>query len=156
MNVYDLTCTDLTGKELNLSHLKGKVAMFVNVASECGYTKQYSELQKLHESYSEKSFSVIAFPCNDFGEQEPGDEAAIRHCANSYNAKFPLMSKVSIKREEDRCDVYSALAFGAGAIPAWNFGKYIVNQEGNAIQFFGPNITPNSNAITNLIDTLIS
>ena len=93
MNVYDLTCTDLTGKELNLSHLKGKVAMFVNVASECGYTKQYSELQKLHESYSEKSFSVIAFPCNDFGEQEPGDEAVIRHCANSYNAKFPLKSK---------------------------------------------------------------
>ena len=156
MNVYELTCRDLTNKEFNLGQLKGSVTMFVNVASECGYTKQYAELQHLHGSYSDNVFSVIAFPCNDFGGQEPGDERAILHCASSYDVTFPLMSKVSIKQEEERCDVYSALAFGAGAIPAWNFGKYLVDQEGNAIRFFGPNITPNSNVIANLIGTLIS
>ena len=155
MNVYELNCQDLQGNDYELSQRSGQVTLCVNVASECGFTKQYSDLQKLHDMYKDRGFTVMGFPCNDFGGQEPGDAAEIVSCATSHDASFPLMSKVTIKEESERSDFYAALAYGTGALPAWNFGKYLVDKDGKAVAFFGSPIDPLAPEVTGRIEELL-
>ncbi len=154
MNLYETTWTALDGKPFDASALQGKVTLLVNVASECGYTKQYRELQELNDAFED--VQVIGFPCNDFGAQEPGGAETIYECATSYDASFPLMEKVNITDDTTRSSLYASLFDATGVLPEWNFGKYLVNQEGMPVAFFGSKITPTSDEITQRIDALLA
>jgi glutathione peroxidase len=141
-SLYDLTATTLEGKELALSTFKGKVTLVVNVASECGFTPQYADLQKLHAELSDRGFAVLGFPSNEFGEQEPGDAAGIRKfCDTNYGVKFPLFAKVVTQPGAGQCPVYALLTKGRAA-PSWNFCKYLVGKDGKVIRFYPSAVTP--------------
>ena len=100
MNVYTNQLRDVHGSQVNNELFQGKVTLIVNLASKCGYTPQYKDLQALHERYKNQGFSVVGFPCNDFGGQEPGDAEAITTCASGYGADFPIMEKVGVIKND--------------------------------------------------------
>jgi len=150
MNVYTIEWTDLNGKPFDAHRLQGSVTLVVNVASKCGYTKQYATLQELHDTFDE--FQVIGIPCNDFGGQEPGDADVIQACATSYNASFPIMQKTHIVDEELRNPLYEHLYQATGVLPEWNFGKYLIDKDGAPIAFFGSNVEPASEDIVQRIE----
>jgi glutathione peroxidase len=147
--VYDFKLKDIDGKELSLSIYKGKVLLFVNVASFCGYTKQYSGLQKLYDTYKQDGLVVLGFPCNQFGEQEPGNEAEIKaFCETNYKVDFPLFSKIDVNGDNAH-PLYLYLrsidmSF-LGPVPiGWNFTKFLVGRDGKVIKKFGSKDTPES------------
>ena len=154
MNVYDHTCNDIFGNSYDLSELQGKVTLIVNVASHCGYTGQYKDLQLLNDKYD--GFQVIGFPCNDFGRQEPGDAGEIVDCATSHNATFPLMNKIVITDDGNRDALYQSLSDATGELPSWNFGKYLVTQDGKPVAFFGSSVTPLSDELTARLESLLN
>jgi len=156
MNVYVHPCNDVYGTPVDSERFEGKVTLIVNLASECGYTSQYKDLQALHDRYKDQGFSVVGFPCNDFGGQEPGDAEAITACASGYGAEFPIMEKVGVIDNDAQSPLYYDLAQETGTLPSWNFGKYLVNREGTPIAFFGTDVEPTSTEITNRIDALLS
>jgi len=156
MNVYTNQLRDVHGSQVNNDLFQGKVTLIVNLASKCGYTPQYKDLQALHEQYASQGFSVVGFPCNDFGGQEPGDAGAITACASGYGATFPIMEKVGVIESDAQCAIYHDLAAATGVLPQWNFGKYLVNQHGTPIAFFGSNVEPLSAEVTNRIDALLT
>ena len=133
---HDFTTTTLEGEVFNLASLKGKKVMVVNVASECGYTPQYEVLQELYSEYGSEKFTIVAFPCNDFGGQEPGDQKEIRaFCTKNYGVTFPVMSKISVKGDE-KDPIYAWLTEKnnngkADAPVKWNFQKFLIDEEGN-------------------------
>jgi glutathione peroxidase len=139
----------LDGKTVNLSKYKGRVVLIVNVASECGYTPQYKGLQALHAKYAEQGLSVLGFPCNDFGKQEPGSEAQIAEfCKTNYGVTFDMFSKVSINGKQP-CELYRYLTAKqtnpkfAGKV-RWNFTKFLIGRDGAVVARFEPNIDPES------------
>ena len=141
-SLYALTATTLEGKTMALSEFKGKVTLVVNVASECGFTPQYADLQKLHAELADRGFSVLGFPSNEFGGQEPGDAAEIRKfCDTRYHVKFPIFSKVVTKPGDDQSPIYALLTKGRPA-PSWNFCKYLIGKDGKVIEFYASAITP--------------
>jgi glutathione peroxidase len=141
-SLYALTVTTLEGKELPLSTFQGKVTLVVNVASECGFTPQYAGLQKLHAELADRGFSVLGFPSNEFGGQEPGDAAGIRKfCDSRYGVTFPLFAKVVTQAGADQSPVYALLTKGRPA-PSWNFCKYLVGKDGKVIAFYESAVTP--------------
>jgi len=154
MSIYNHACSDLNGNEFDFSELQGQVTLIVNVASHCGYTGQYKDLQLLNDKY--EGFQVIGFPCNDFGGQEPGDAGEITDCATSYNATFPLMHKTVIANDENRDSLYQSLSVATGELPSWNFGKYLVNQEGNPVAFFGSSVAPLSDELIARLESLLN
>jgi len=155
MNVYDNQLRDVHGEPVNNNQFDGQVTLIVNLASKCGLTPQYEDLQKLHEQYEERGFSVVGFPCNDFGGQEPGDASTIMACASGYNADFPIMEKVSVIDGDTQCALYQDLAEATGALPEWNFGKYLVDQNGTPVAFFGSMVEPLSPEIVDRINELL-
>lgn len=155
MNVYDNQLRDVHGEPVNNNQFDGQVTLIVNLASKCGLTPQYEDLQKLHEQYEEQGFSVVGFPCNDFGGQEPGDASTIMACASGYNADFPIMEKVSVIDGDTQCALYQDLAEATGALPEWNFGKYLVDQNGTPVAFFGSMVEPLSPEIVDRINELL-
>ena len=154
MNIYNATWTTLNGEPFDASTLQGQVTLVVNVASECGYTKQYRELQELNDAFD--NFQVIGFPCNDFGGQEPGGAETIHACATSYDATFQLMEKVNITDDDSRSSIYASMHEATGVLPEWNFGKYLINQDGMPVAFFGSKVTPMSDDITQRVDALLA
>jgi glutathione peroxidase len=145
----------ITGGETSLAAYKGKVVLMVNTASKCGLTPQYEGLEALHKKYAEKGFTVIAFPCNDFGNQEPGsaDEIA-EFCKTRFSVSFPLMEKVHVKGPQQH-PLYTALTGKDGAFPGdvkWNFGKFLIGKDGKPIARFEPKQTPDSPAIASAIE----
>ena len=156
MNVYNHEYNDVHGKPVDKDKFEGQITLIVNLASHCGFTPQYKDLQALHERYSDQGFSVVGFPCNDFGGQEPGDADAIMECAAKYGAVFPIMEKVGVIDNESQFAVYHDLAEATGVLPKWNFGKYLIDQHGTPIAFFGSNIEPLSAELTDRIDSLLS
>ncbi len=138
----------LDGGTTDLSAYRGQVLLIVNVASKCGYTKQYAGLQELHDRFKGQGFSVIAFPCNDFGGQEPGGKAEIQACAAGFSADFPIMGKVRVKAGEidgaPQSELYATLGNATGQLPVWNFGKYLVGRDGKPVAFFGTAVDPMS------------
>jgi len=138
---------DIDGKEVNLADYRGKVVLLVNTASKCGYTKQYAPLQALYEKYKDKGLVVIAVPADNFGHQEPGDNAEIKaFCTTKFSVTFPILGKVSVKGA-DICPLYKYLtskdaghAFG-GDIP-WNFTKFLVNRKGEIAGRYKPQVDP--------------
>ena len=131
----DFSATDINGVTTQLSSFKGKVVVVVNVASFCGYTKQYATLETLYRTYSSKGLVVLGFPSNDFGEQEPGTDAEINEfCTTNFNISFPLFSKVHIKGA-NKAPLYAWLTSGGGkkALEGeirWNFEKFIISRDG--------------------------
>ena len=148
---YSINFKNILGEEKSFKEFSGKKILIVNVASYCGYTRQYKDLQKLQDSYGDK-LQVIAFPCNDFGSQEPGNNSQIaQFCESNYSIKFPVMSKINIRKKPIH-PIYkwltnSDLNGWNDSKPKWNFYKYLIDEEGNLIKSFGSNTSPLSSEI---------
>jgi glutathione peroxidase len=141
---YDFSVKKLDGSPAPLAAYKGKVALVVNVASECGYTPQYAGLETLYEEMSPKGFVILGFPSNEFGEQEPGTpEQIAAFAASTYHVTFPLFEKVKTNGA-DASPVYALLSSGGGGPPKWNFHKYVVDKKGNVVRLFPSKVTPES------------
>lgn len=139
---YDLATRTLDGRPANLSQYRGTVSLVVNVASYCGYTPQYSGLEKLHRELKGKGFNVLGFPSNDFGEQEPGSAQQIAEfCRLTYDVTFPMFEKVVTRAGQGQSPVYAFLG-QSGNLPAWNFSKYLVDKQGRVTAFFPSDVTP--------------
>jgi glutathione peroxidase len=146
MNIYDFKVKDSFGNEISLSEYKGKVLLIVNTASKCGFTPQYEGLQKLYDKYGNEKFEILAFPCNQFGNQEPGDANEIKNfCSLTYNVSFPLFQKVDVNgKDADPLFEYlkeSKSGFLSKNIK-WNFTKFLVDSEGRVIDRFSPTTAP--------------
>lgn len=147
----------LDGTEVPLSKYLGKVVLIVNVASECGLTPQYEQLQTLHEQYGEKGLAILAFPCNQFGAQEPGTAAQIREfCSAKFGVEFDMFGKVEVNGE-GACDLYKHLTSletkpkGSGKI-AWNFEKFLVDRQGAVVARFAPPTKPDAPEVVEMIE----
>jgi glutathione peroxidase len=152
---YELRVKTLDGRDADLSAYQGKVTLVVNVASECGYTPQYAGLEKLHRELAGKGFSVLGFPSNDFGGQEPGTpEQIASFCEKNYGVTFPLFEKVVTKAGAAQSPVYALLG-RSGQLPTWNFGKYLVGKDGKVIRFFPHKVTPESAELRGAIGAAI-
>lgn len=142
------------GKETRLSAYSGKVILLVNVASKCGFTKQYTGLQKLYEDHREKGLVIIGFPCNNFGGQEPGTIAEIQDfCSTKFNVTFPIMDKIDVKGENQH-PLYAALTGKDGAFPGdikWNFGKILIGKNGKPLARFDSSTKPESKELADAI-----
>lgn len=154
---YDLKATSLQGKPINFSDFKDKVVLIVNTASECGFTYQYEGLQKLHEEYADKGLVIIGFPCNQFGNQEPGDASTIQQgCLINYGVDFLISEKVDVNGENAH-PVYQYLKskktgfFGKNI--KWNFTKFLINRHGEVETRFAPVTKPQ--AIAKKIEKLL-
>ncbi len=142
--VYNLETQTLEGEAAPLSLYAGQVSLVVNVASKCGLTPQYEALQALHEEYGPSGFTVLAFPCNDFGGQEPGSPAEIRSfCTDNYEVSFPIFAKLQTKEGQGQSELYSLLGTKTGDLPGWNFGKYLIAADGTPLKFFSSTTSPN-------------
>lgn len=146
-NIYDFTMTLANGQEQDLADFKGKVLLIVNTASKCGFTPQYDGLQKLQDQYADKGFSVLAFPCDQFGKQEPGsDEEIMSFCTTKFNVNFPVFSKIEVNGD-NAAPIYQVMKssakgiFGSEGIK-WNFTKFLVNTEGEIIKRYAPTTKP--------------
>lgn len=153
--IYDFRLKTLEGSELNFAQFKGKKLLIVNVASECGYTPQYKNLQALHEQYGKK-IVVIGFPANNFGGQEPGSSSEIKtFCTKNYGVTFQMMEKISVKGD-DTNPLYIWLSSpelngGCADKPKWNFCKYLIDENGKVVKYFGSKVDPLSPEITSLL-----
>lgn len=147
-SIYDFTVKDIDGKDLSLSSFKGKVVLIVNVASQCGNTPQYKELQALYEKYKEKGLVILGFPANNFMGQEPGTDKEIKQfCSTQYNVTFPMFSKISVKGS-DMHPLYKYLTQksenGVADSPVkWNFQKFLINRKGEWVTSIKPGTSVN-------------
>ena len=152
---YKINVRDINGDIFNLKKYAGKKILIVNVASKCGYTSQYSDLQKLYRQYNDK-LEVIAVPCNDFGRQEPGAPSEISDfCEVNYGVTFPILEKSNIK-SDPKSELYDWLTDDEkngwnNSAPSWNFCKYLIDEHGNLIRFFRSGVGPMSKDILSLL-----
>jgi glutathione peroxidase len=148
-SIYDFKLNSIDGQPIDLSTYKGKNLLIVNVASKCGYTPQYADLEKLYETYGDKVV-VLGFPANNFGSQEPGTNVQIAEfCKQNYGVKFPMFEKLSVKGD-DQHELYKWLKAKTGEEPSWNFCKYLVKPDGT-VKFFNSKVNPLSKEITDLL-----
>lgn len=153
----DFTMDNIDGKPVKLDTYKNKVVMIVNVASKCGYTPQYADLEAVYEKYKDKEFVILGFPANDFGAQEPGTNAEIKaFCTGNYHVTFPMFSKITVVGNEIN-PLYKFLTEketgGAFAGPIkWNFTKFLVGKNGQVIARFEPKVKPNDEQVIHLIE----
>ena len=142
MKLYEFSVKDIDGSEVDLSSYKGKVILIVNVASACGFTSQYEGLQDLFERYKDKGLEILAFPCNQFGSQEPGSNEQIKtFCEDKYNISFKLFDKVDVIGDH-ASPLFNYLNEVAGRDIKWNFTKFLFDQNGNFIKGYGSMKTP--------------
>jgi len=142
MSFYDLKTRTLDGKPADLAQYRGSVSLVVNVASYCGYTPQYTGLERLHRELTGKGFNILGFPSNDFGEQEPGTAQEIAEfCRLTYDVTFPMFEKVVTRNGPGQSPVYAFLG-RSGNLPAWNFSKFLVDRQGRIVAFFPSSVTP--------------
>lgn len=147
-SVYDFKVKDIDGSDVSLSDFKGKVLLFVNVASQCGYTPQYKGLQEVYAKYKDKGFVVLGFPCNQFGGQEPGSNSEIKQfCSLNYSVSFPLFDKIDVNGKNTH-PLYAYLKANSksllGENVKWNFTKFLVGKDGKVIDRFGSMTEPMS------------
>jgi glutathione peroxidase len=155
-SLYSMKTTTLQGKPADLSQYKGKVTLVVNVASQCGLTPQYTGLEKLHEELQGKGFSVLGFPSNDFGGQEPGSaEEIATFCKKNYGVTFPMFSKLVTKSGPEQSPIYTYLG-QTGSLPRWNFAKYLVGKDGKVVKFFDSKVTPEDKDLRAAIDAALA
>jgi glutathione peroxidase len=157
-SVYDFTMDDIDGKPVNLGDYKGKVLLVVNTASLCGNTPQYTDLEHIYEQYHDKGFEILAFPANNFGQQEPGTNAEIKgFCLTKYSVSFPLFSKISVKGS-DKHPLYHYLTEQSpfpGEVE-WNFQKYLVDRSGNVVGRFHHRTKPAAPEVMNEIERVLA
>ena len=156
MGVYDIEIDGIDGSPDLLGSVKGKAALFVNVASKCGLTPQYTALEALHEQYSAQGFSVLGVPCNQFGAQEPGTASEIEtFCSSNYGVTFPLSEKIEVNGA-GRHELYKNLtsvadAEGHSGDIRWNFEKFLISRDGKVVCRFNPKVSPDSPEIVDAI-----
>jgi glutathione peroxidase len=158
MNAYDFTAQTLDGAPAPLSDYKGRVLLVVNTASKCGFTPQYEGLEALYRKYEGRGLTILGFPCNQFGHQEPGDEAEIANfCSATYDVTFPMMHKIEVNGERPH-PLYAWLKkqkkglLGSEAIK-WNFTKFLIDREGRVVDRFAPTTEPK--ALEKAIEALL-
>jgi glutathione peroxidase len=150
-SVHDFDMKTIDGKPAPLAAYKGKVVLFVNVASKCGYTPQYSGLEALYKKFKDQGFVIVGVPANNFGSQEPGSDAEIaQFCSRTYNVTFPMLSKVSVKGA-DITPLYGYLTAARGGDVKWNFTKFLVGKDGKVIERFESGVAPESPQLTSAI-----
>lgn len=155
MSLHELAATNLEGKPQPMAAYRGQVLLVVNVASECGFTPQYEGLQKLHERLKDRGFSVLGFPSNQFGGQEPGSAQEIRaFCSTRFHVTFPLFEKIEVKGP-GKAPVYSFLTAVHGE-PKWNFHKYLVSKDGRVLQAFASQVAPDSPELIKAIEAALA
>jgi glutathione peroxidase len=153
---YDFKMTSIDGKEIDFSSFKGKKVLIVNTASKCGYTPQYKDLQALHEQYGDR-LVILGFPANNFGNQEPGSNDEIAgFCEEKFGVSFQMMEKISVKGV-DMHPLYRWLTNPEengwnDKAPSWNFNKYLIDEEGNLVEYFPSRVKPMSNTLTEAIE----
>ena len=146
-SVHEFTATTIDGEAQSLGDYKGKALLIVNVASKCGFTPQYTGLEALHRKYRGQGFAVLGFPCDQFGHQEPGDEAEIRQfCSLEYDVSFPLFSKVDVNGDQAHPLFRFLKKEGKGVLGTeaikWNFTKFLVDRDGQVVRRYAPTDTP--------------
>jgi glutathione peroxidase len=160
VSLYEIPLDTLTGTPTSLADLRGKTLLIVNVASKCGLTPQYSGLEQLQERYADRGFSVVGFPCNQFGGQEPGSAEEIQtFCSTTYGVTFPMMAKVDVNGA-DRHPVYQQLtetadAKGDAGDVQWNFEKFLVGPTGAVVARFRPTTTPEDEDLVKAIEAAL-
>jgi glutathione peroxidase len=158
MTVYQFDAKKITGETISLNEFNGKVLLIVNTASKCGFTPQYKELQQLYEKYHEKGFEVLGFPCNQFMNQEPGDESEIQFfCEVNYGVTFPMFAKVDVKGKNAH-PLFVYLTENAPGLMGtkgikWNFTKFLIDRTGHVVSRYAPSTNPSEIAgdIENLL-----
>ena len=157
INFYDFKLESITGEIINFNNYKGKTVLLVNVASNCGFTKQYSDLQNLWQKYKERDLIVLGIPSNQFGGQEPGSNAEIKEfCETNFNINFPMSSKYDVKGENAH-EIYkwAKNVFGKAAIPKWNFHKILINKNGKIHDTYASFTNPMSKKIINELEKIL-
>jgi len=146
-SIYDFSASDIDGRERSLGEFEGKALLVVNVASKCGFTPQYAGLEQLQRDFAGQGFDVLGFPCDQFGHQEPGDEAQIREfCSLTYDVSFPMFAKVEVNGDHAH-PLYRWLKHeGKGILGSegikWNFTKFLVDRQGQVVRRYAPTDTP--------------
>lgn len=158
-SIYGVPLKDIDGKSTSLKTYEGKVMLIVNVASKCGYTPQYKELQAIYEKYKDHGLVVLGFPCNQFGGQEPGTDAEIKEfCTSKYSVTFPLFDKLEVNGA-NRHPLYGILV-GPGSPTAgdikWNFTKFLVSRDGKILKRFESKVKPDAPEVTQAIDAALA
>ncbi|MCH7878183.1 MAG: glutathione peroxidase [candidate division Zixibacteria bacterium] len=157
INYRTIAFNTIGGEETSLAEFSGQALLVVNVASKCGYTPQYQGLQALYEKYSDQGLTVIGFPANNFGKQEPGtNEEILQFCQSQFAVSFPMMAKVSVKGD-DQHPLFTYLTENtdpSGDIP-WNFHKFLLDREGNIVARFEPGVEPLSDELTGAIEKIL-
>lgn len=154
-NIGDITVKDMNGKDVNLADYKGKVLLIVNVASKCGNTPQYAGLERIYEKYKDRGFEILAFPCNQFGQQEPGTNAEIKEfCTSNYGVTFPLFDKIEVNGP-NHSPLYAKLTSNSNTEQGdvkWNFEKFLISKDGDIVARFRSKVTPESDEMTAAIE----
>ena len=150
---------DINGKETSLKAYQGKVLLVVNVASKCGYTPQYAGLEATYRKFKDKGFTVLGFPCNDFGAQEPGTNEEIKQfCSSKFDVTFPLFDKLHVKGASQH-PLYAALTGKDSPFPGdikWNFGKFLISRDGKILRRWDSKATPDGKEITEAIEAVLA
>lgn len=160
-SVHDFTVRSIDGTNVDLSAYKGKVTLIVNVASFCGYTKQYAPLEKLYRTYKDKGLVILGFPANDFGAQEPGSDEEIKtFCSTKYDVSFPMFSKVTVKGD-GKVPLFEFLTSGGGNEKLageinWNFEKFLVGKSGAVLARFGSRVDPMSSELIAAVEAALA
>ena len=158
-SLYDMPLKDIDGKATSLKPYHGKVLLVVNVASRCGFTPQYTALEALQHKYQAKGFTVLGFPCNQFGKQEPGTNEEIKQfCSSTYNVSFPLFDKIDVNGV-NRNPLYVALVGKDSPFPGdirWNFSKFLIGRDGKILKRFESKVTPDSPEVAQAIEAALA
>lgn len=155
--LYALRTTTLEGQPADLSAYKGQVALVVNTASQCGYTPQYKGLEQLYQEFKDRGLVVMGFPSGDFGNQEFAEATQIREfCSTRYQVTFPLFAKTVTKAQPNQSPIFAYLGGATGSLPGWNFGKYLVGRDGQAIAFFAHSVKPDSAELRQAIEAALN
>jgi len=154
-NIKQVTVKDIDGKSVKLSYYKGKVLLIVNVASYCGFTKQYAGLEQIYKQYKDKGFEILAFPCNQFGEQEPGTNEEIKNfCSSKFDVSFKLFDKIDVNGN-NKSPLYSILTDNEVTGKAdikWNFEKFLIDKDGNIVARYASKVEPTSKELISAIE----
>lgn len=158
-SLYDIPLKDIHGKETSLAPYKGQVMLIVNVASKCGFTPQYTALEAVYEKYKDKGLVVLGFPCNQFGNQEPGTDDEIElFCTSKFNVTFPMFDKLDVNGA-NRHPLYVALAGEKSPFPGdikWNFNKFLIGRDGTILKRFDSKFTPDSPEVIAAIEAALA
>lgn len=158
-SLYDIPVRDIDGKPASLKDYKGKVLLIVNVASKCGLTPQYAGLEALYEKYRDQGLTVLGFPCNQFGGQEPGTNEEIKQfCSSKYQVSFPLFDKIEVNGEH-RHPLYTALAGDESPFPGkigWNFTKFLIGRDGKILHRFDSKVKPDAPEVTQAVEAALA